>query len=413
MFGETYDSGGLHMTARRARSGVALAIAALVCACLAGTAAARVDAHGAKAATAVKVAFIYSKTGGLSAFGQEEYDGFQAGLAYTKGKCGNYTISPTYVDDATDPATAVNAFKSAVGQGIKIVAGTASSGIALQLAPLAAQNSVLYIAGASAADAITGVNRNTFRAGRQTLQDVLDAANIFPPKSTGKKVEVFAEDTAFGAGNVAAVQQIFGSKGHTVAKILSPFGAADLTPYAQQLKNSGADAAFVAWANTTNSTAMWQALQQQGVPKQTTIITGLANREAYDAIGPLVQGVTLISHYVYQAPKNAVNTYMTKWLAKNKLGVPNIFTPDGFVTAQMICQALKKGGTDTSKQISALEGYQFLAPKGKQRIRPQDHAMLQPMFQVQLVPGNGGHYNVKVLKTISAGNVQPPVTPFK
>src|SRR5262249_21571215 len=142
--------------------------------------------------------------------------------------------------------------------------------------------------------------------GRQTLQDVLDAANIFPPKSAGKKVVVFAEDTAFGAGNVAAVQAIFGRKGHTGSKILSPFGAADLTPYAQQLKNSNADAAFVAWANTTNSAAMWQALQQQGVPKQMDLITGLANRESYDALGPLVQGATLVSHYVYQAPRNVV-----------------------------------------------------------------------------------------------------------
>jgi len=389
------------------RGSLLLSVVALIAAVAAGTAA------GAKKATSVNVAFIYPKTGGLAAFGQEEYDGFRAGLAYTQGKCGGYTINPTYVDDATDPATAVTAFKNAVGQGTKIIAGTGSSGIALQLGPLAAQNNVLYIAGAAAADAITGLNRNTFRAGRQTLQDVLDAANIFPPKSTGKKIEVFAEDTAFGAGNVAAVQAIFGSKGHTVAKILSPFGAADLTPYAQQLKNSNADAAFVAWANTTNAASMWQSLQQQGVSKQMTIVTGLANRESYDAIGPLVQGVTLLSHYVYQAPHNAVNTYMTKWLAKNHLGVPNLFTPDGFVTAQMICQALKKGGTDTSKQISALEGWQFLAPKGKQRIRPQDHAMLQPMFQVQLLPNGKGHFSVKVLKTISAGNVQPPVTPFK
>jgi branched-chain amino acid transport system substrate-binding protein len=401
------------MTGRWSRGALLIGAVAVVCAGLAGTAAARVDARGATAATTVNVAFIYPKTGGLSAFGQEMYDGFRAGLAYTKGKCGSYTINPTYIDDATDPATAIAAFKSVVGQGTKIVTGTGSSGIALQLAPLAAQNNVLYIAGAAASDAITGLNRNTFRAGRQTLQDVLDAANIFPPKSAPKKVVVFAEDTAFGAGNFAAVQAIFGSKGHTVSKILSPFGAADLTPYAQQLKNSGADAAFIAWANTTNSAAMWQALQQQGVPSKMDLITGLANRESYDALGPLVQGVTLISHYVYQAPKNAVNTYMTKWLAKNKLGVPNIFTPDGFVQAQMICRALQKGGTDTAKQISALEGWQFLAPKGKQFIRAADHAMLQPMFQVQLVAGKGGHFNVKVLKTVSPGNVQPPVTPFK
>jgi branched-chain amino acid transport system substrate-binding protein len=402
------------MTGRWTRGALFLGVAALIAAALASTAAARVDARGSARATSVNVAFIYPKTGGLAAFGQEEFDGFRAGLAYTQGKCGGYTINPTYIDDATDAATAITAFKNAVGQGTKIIAGTGSSGIALQLGPLAAQNNVLYISGAAASDAITGLNRNTFRAGRQTLQDVEDAAGIFPPKSTGKKVVVFAEDTAFGQGNVSAVQLIFGTgKGHTVTKILSPFGAADLTPYAQQLKNANADAAFVAWANTTNSAAMWQALQQQGVPKQTTIITGLANREVYDALGPLVQGVTLISHYVYQAPRNAVNTYMTKWLAKNKLGVPNIFTPDGFVTAQMICQALKKGGTDTAKQISALEGWQFLAPKGKQRIRPQDHAMLQPMFQVQLLPNGKGHFAVKVLKTVSAGNVQPPVTPFK
>jgi branched-chain amino acid transport system substrate-binding protein len=287
-----------------------------------------------------------------------------------------------------------------------------SSGIAIQLGALAAQNDVLYIAGPSAADAITGLNRNTFRAGRQTLQDVEDAAGIFPPKSQ-KKVVVFAEDTAFGAGNVAAVQAIFGGRGHKVSKILSPFGAADLTPYAQQLKNAGADAAFVAWANTTNAAAMWQSLQQQGVSKQMTIVTGLANRASYDSIGPLVQGVTLLSHYVYQAPKNKVNTYLVKWMAKNRHSVPDLFTPDGFVTAQMICRAVAKGGTDTAKQISALEGYQFLAPKGKQRIRPQDHAMQQPMFQVQLLPRGGGHYGVKVTKTLSAGNVQPPVTPFK
>jgi branched-chain amino acid transport system substrate-binding protein len=400
------------MTGRWTRGALLFGVVALTAAALASTAAARVDARGAAAAKTVNVAFIYPKTGGLSAFGQEEFDGFQAGLDYTKGKCGGYTINPTYIDDATDPATAITAFKDQVGQGVKIIAGTGSSGIALQLGPLAAQNNVLYISGAAANDGITGLNRNTFRAGRQTLQDVIDAANIFPPKSTGKKIVVFGEDTAFGAGNVSAVQLIFGGKGHTVSKILSPFGTADLTPYAQQLKNSGADAAFIAWANTGNSAAMWQALQQQGVPKSMTIVTGLANRAVYDALGPLVSGITLLSHYVYQAPHNAVNTYLVRWMAKNRKSVPDIFTPDGFVTAQMICRAVQKGGTDTSKQITALEGWQFLAPKGKQYVRTADHAMLQPMFQVQLVPGKGGHFVVKVLKTISPGNTQPPVHPF-
>ncbi len=393
------------MFGRTRRAALLLAAGALAAAALAATAGAHANAK------TVNVGFIYSKTGLLSAFGQEEYDGFQAGLAYTKGQCGGYTINPIYVDDATDPATAVNAAKNLIGQGVKILAGTDSSGIALQLAPLAAQNDVLYISGPAAADQITGLNRNTFRAGRQTYQDVLDAAGFFPPKTTGKKVVVFAEDTAFGQGNYAAVAQVFGGKGHSVSKILVPFGAADLTPYAQQLKNANADLVFIAWAGA-NGPAMWQALQQQGIAKQTTLITGLANRATYQAIGPLVPGVTLLSHYVWQAPKNKVNDYLVAYMKKQHQ-LPDLFTPDGFVTAQMICHALAKGGTDTTKQIGALEGWKFLAPKGEEYIRAQDHALIQPMFQVQLYQAPSGFYAVKVLKTVSPSQVQPPLTPFK
>jgi branched-chain amino acid transport system substrate-binding protein len=94
--------------------------------------------------------------------------------------------------------------------------------------------------------------------------------------------------------------------------------------------------------------------------------------------------------------------------------VPDAFTPDGFVAALMLVRAIQTGnGTDVDKMIKGLEGWQFLAPKGTQRVRPEDHAMLQPMFLVQLVKNANGRYVPKVVKTVSPGNVQPPVTPFK
>ena len=402
------------MTRRWTRATLLVGAVALVCSLLAATAGASTSTHGAAAAKTVNVGFVYSRTGLLSAFGAEEVQGYKLGLKYatTHGQCGGYKVNTNFVDDGTDAAKSVAAVKDLIGQGYKIIAGTTSSGAALQVAPLADQNQILYISGAAASDAITGLNRHTFRAGRQSYQDVLDAASFLSPKSVGKKVVVFAEDTAFGQGNFAAVSAVFGGKGHSVSKILVPFGAADLTPYAQQLKNANADMVFVAWAGS-NGPAMWQALQQQGVPKATTIVTGLANRAIYPSFGPLVPGVNLLSHYVYQAPKNAVN----KWLVAQmrKAGqVPDIFTPDGFVTAQLVCHAVAKAGaSNVDGMISALEGWQFLAPKGRERIRPQDHAVIQPMFQVQLVKGKNGKYDVKVLKTISPGLVQPPITPFK
>ena len=373
------------------------------------------DSRGSESASTVKVGFIYSRTGALAAFGQEEVGGFNAGLSYLRSQgrtCGGHKLAVTFVDDQTVPANAVSAAKDLIGQGYKIIAGSTSSGAALAVAPIADQNNVLFISGPAAADAITGLNRHTFRAGRQSYQDVETAANILPPKSVGKKVVVFAEDTAFGASNVTAVQQVFGGKGHNVSKILVPFQTPDLTPYAQQLKNANADLVFVAWAGS-NSAAMWQALDQQKVFDTADVATGLANRDTYATFGPIVgPKAKLLSHYVYQGPKNKVNAWLVKKM-KRSGNVPDLFTPDGFNTALMICHAVQvANGDNVDKMISALEGYQFLGPKGVSRIRKADHALIQPMFIVNLVKGKNGTYDAKWLKTVSPGNVQPPIHPF-
>jgi branched-chain amino acid transport system substrate-binding protein len=400
---------------RGRRIGLVGALLALVVLVGAATAAAHVESSSHASASTVKVGIIYSRTGALAGFGNEYAAGFRLGLRYaTKGtnKVRGHKIQVTYVDDATDAAKAVAAGKDLIGQGYKILAGSTSSGIALQMGPLAAQNKILFVSGAAASDAITGLNRYTFRSGRQSYQDVLDAAAFIPRAQVGKKVVVFAEDTAFGASNVGAVRAVFGGKGHTVTSILVPFNAADLTPFAQRLKNANADLVFVAWAGP-NALQMWQSLQQQGVPKSTKLVTGLADRVTYSTLGPVLGGVNLLSHYVSNGPskKDKVNAWLVKQMAKSKQ-VPDLFTPDGFVAAQMIVRAIQKAnGDDVDKMISGLEGWQFLAPKGKQRIRPQDHAMIQPMFQVQLVQKKG-KWTPKVIKIVSPGNVQPPVKSF-
>ena len=62
--------------------------------------------------------------------------------------------------------------------------------------------------------------------------------------------------------------------------------------------------------------------------------------------------------------------------------------------------------------ITSLEGYKFLAPKGFQAIRPQDHAMLQPMFRVKLVSKNG-HLAAVVTGTASTFDTAPPIVAMK
>jgi branched-chain amino acid transport system substrate-binding protein len=393
----------------------ALAVVAVVATAGALATIAQAGVEKSGAASPYKVGIIYCRTGALAEYGAEYIEGLHYGLKYATGGTNSVDGHPIQLniqDETATPATAVAEAKDLIGKGYKIIAGTCSSATALQLAPLAAQNQILYISGAAAYDGITGINRYTFRAGRQTYQDVL-AANSFLGKSTGKKIIVLAQDYAFGQGNAAAVKAVLGGKGHSVSSILVPLSATDFTPFAQQIAAAKPDLLFVAWAGDTAG-AMWQALQQQGVFTTTTVTTGLAQRDTWQGFGPATSSIKFLSHYVSTAPNNKVNDWLVAQMKKARGQVPDLFTPDGFVTAQMIVRALHKaGGTDVDKMISALEGWKFLGPKGNEWIRPQDHAMNQPMFQVQLVKGANGKYQAKVLKRIAPASVSPPITPFK
>lgn len=359
-------------------------------------------------ASAYNVGIVYSRTGLLAAYGAEYVEGLKYGIQYATNGTGTVNgkkINLSFADDATDPATGVSQMKNFIGQGYNLIAGAESSGVALQEAPIAAQNHVLFISGPAASDAVTGINRYTFRSGRQTFQDVADASTYL--SGSGKNVVVFAQDSAFGQGNYAAVKAIIGGKGHTVTPIYVPLSATDLTPFAQQVKQANADLLYVAWAGSTAS-SMWSALDQQNVFSSVkAIVTGLAERATYPSYGPAVAKIQFISHYTYQAPSNKVNTWLVTQMRK-KSQFPDLFTPDGFVAGQMIVHALQVGDGDVQKMITALEGWKFLAPKGWQAIRPQDHAMLQPMFRVGLSQVNKV-WTAKVLGTANAYQTAPPI----
>jgi branched-chain amino acid transport system substrate-binding protein len=391
---------------RRRLTIVLLAVGAVALLAATGTVAA--SARHASAGS-YNVGIVYSRTGLLASYGGQYVEGLKYGIQYaTNGsnKVNGKSINLTLVDDKTDPASGVSAMKDLIGQGYKIIAGATSSGVALQEAPIAAQNQVLFISGPAASDAITGLNKYTFRSGRQTYQDVATAATYL--QGSGKNVVVFAQDSAFGQGNYAAVKSIIGGKGHNVSAIFVPLTATDFTPFAQQLKQAKPDLVYVAWAGST-ATAMATALDQQGVFSSVqSVVTGLDQRSTYATYGPAISKIHFLSHYVYQAPQNKVNDWLVKQMRK-KSQFPDIFTPDGFVAGQMIVHALQRGDYDVNKMISALEGWKFLAPKGWQAIRPQDHAMLQPMFRVTLTQVNKV-WTAKVLGTASSYQTAPPVT---
>ncbi|KIR62914.1 MULTISPECIES: substrate-binding domain-containing protein [Micromonospora] len=400
------------MTVRTTRR-VFLSAATMMAAALAATACGSPQdtaSGGGDGAAPVKVGLVYSQSGALASYGKQYIEGFRAGLDFATrgtGKVGDRAIEVTEVDDAGDPAKAVSAAKDLIGKGTKIIAGSTSSGVALQVAPIAAQNKVLFISGPAATDAVTGANRYTFRSGRQSYQDVVTAKS-FIGDPTGKKVVVFAQDGAFGDANEAAVKAVIGGAGATVSSVRAPASATEFTPFASQIRSAKPDLLFVAWAGTT-APAMWQTLDQQGVLSSTTVVTGLDIRASWPTFGAAGTKISFLSHWF----DGAADTEAAK-AAKAKVpgGTLDLFHPDGFAAAQMVVRAVEQGGDDVDKMIKGLEGWSFEGVKGTMTIRAEDHALLQPMFQAKLT-GSGSAYTATAQKSLTGDETAPPVGQMK
>ncbi|WP_431881379.1 substrate-binding domain-containing protein [Micromonospora chalcea] len=388
-----------------AATSVAVVLAATACGSPQDTA-----SGGGDAAAPVKVGLVYSQSGPLASYGKQYIEGFKAGLDFaTKGtgKVGDRTIEVTEADDAGDPAKAVSAAKDLIGKGTKIIAGSTSSGVALQVAPIAAQNKVLFISGPAATDAVTGANKYTFRSGRQSWQDVVTARS-FIGDAGGKKVVVFAQDGAFGDANEAAVKAVIGGAGANVSSVRAPASATEFTPFASQIKAAKPDLLFVAWAGTTAG-AMWQTLDQQGVLASTTVVTGLDIRASWPTFGAAGSKISFLSHYF----DGASDTEAAK-AAKAKVpgGTLDLFHPDGFAAAQMVVRAVQEGGDDVEKMVTGLEGWEFEGVKGTMKIRAEDHALLQPMYQAKL-SGSGTTFTATAQKSLTGDESAPPVAQMK
>jgi len=359
----------------------------------------------AQAAGEIKIGVITSTSGGLATFGTAYNEGLEWGLKYYTG--GKMTVNGqklvvTTKDDGGDPASATASFKEMVGNGTKIIAGTASSAVALTLAPLAQQNKVLYISGPAKNDLVTSAaNKYVFRSGNSSTQDLAPLAGIKP--ISGRKVVLFVEDNAFGAGNIAAARALMAPKGAIFEEIKVPTSTSDFTPFAKKAADANGTYIFIAWSNALTSGAMLTALKVQGAFTKQRPITGLAGVSTYNIYGTLFEGTNAIltNSYFAGAANTGAASDLATWYAANKK-TQDLFTSTGADAAKMIVMALTRNPSqNVDTMIRNLEGKSWVGVKGLMKIDPNTHLLIQPMFLVSLNK-SGSNYVPKLLKTIAS-----------
>src|SRR5579859_6080878 len=341
----------------------------------------------------LKIGILTDQSGALKEYGLEYTQGFALGLKYaTNGSmtAGGRPLTTIVRDDASKADTSASQARDLIeNQGVELLAGSASSGVEVQLQKIASDSNMILMAGPAASAAITSTNFNldTFRVCRNGAQDFIALASVL--KSSGvKKIVVLAADYDFGHTGAQSAEAAYKPLGLDFAPpIFAPQNTTDFTPYLQQVLASGADALQPIWAGASSVT-LYQQINELGVNKKLTIINAFNSNPIMKAATTpdQVGGIGFIVYH-YTLPHTAVNDWLVLHHQQDYNGTyPDLFTECGFATAQAIVAALNKtnGDTSTKAMIPALEGLAFDGPKGAYYIRPSDHQVLLPAYIVKL-----------------------------
>ena len=321
---------------------------------------------GGDAKKPLNVGFLWTRTGDkLKVAESTRYEqGLRIGLSWVTNRTnqiGVRAIKTLKADDRGSADVAAAAAEDLIGKGCRILVGGFTDPVALRLAEIAARHRVLFIPAMATSDALTGINKYTFRDGPSETQLLMAVKGYVKP---GGRLVVLAADP----GKAASVLG-------PMATIKPPSSTTDFTAVGKKIKALRADQVYVDWPVVTP--ALWEAL-----PAGVQPLTVLGARATWPSYGAAAGSIQFVTPYVDTATNNSAYVLM-------KASVPNRRTDtghaEGFAAAQMIVRALQFGPQDVDAMAGALEGFAFGGLKTALTIRPQDHLLLEPLWGGRLI----------------------------
>ena len=319
-----------------------------------------------------KIALIHGLSGSpLEAYSKQTHTGFEMGLEYaTKGtmeiKGRKLEIVKKDSQFKPDVARALLA-EAYADEDVILAVGDTSSGVAMAMLPVAAENEKILLVEPAVADGLTGKdsNRYVFKTSRNSSMDMQAQALALKPDAN-LYVATLAQDYAFGRDGVAAFKKALeGTGAHLVHEEYVPQQTTDFTAPVERLFNAlkdqpGRKVIVIYVAGIDGMTPLVTAdPARYGIELSTggNILPAMA---AYKKV-PGMEGAI---YYYYEAPKNPVND----WLA-----------------AMAVATALEKAEEwDTETLVETMEGMSFETPKGPMTFRPEDHQALQSMYHFKI-----------------------------
>ncbi|MCC7273290.1 MAG: ABC transporter substrate-binding protein, partial [Alphaproteobacteria bacterium] len=319
-------------------------------------------------------------------------------------------VEARFLDTEAKPDLARRQGEKLALEGFKLLTGTVASGEGLAMGPMLARWDAIYVSTINKANQITGA-ACTARMFRVNRLDASDGAVVTPWLAERKETKwaIMAADIAWGRDSGASfIKAAKANNREIVTENYSPFGSNDFAPYIQKIKDSGAQALWVALAGRDAINFATQAKQFGLFDTVFTAGVSFVTDNTVKTLGDASKGIWGIINYSATLDTPANKKFVADWAKKYPGTEPTNFEGETYIGMQVILQAVAKAGSAKPADVAkAMEGTTFDTILGKQLMRKEDHQLVGPNF-FGFVGDAGGKLKPIITMSVPAEVATPP-----
>lgn len=347
-------------------------------------------------ADTVKVGVIAPFSGPFAHYGKLFKDGAEAYLKQQGGKFGGHDIQIVYRDSGgPNPAGVKTAAQELiVNDKVDYLGGLVFTPNAMAVAPLIQQSKTPTVIFNAATSSITPKSDYFIRTS-YTLWQVTKPLAQWAYDKGYKKVVTAVMDYAPGVDAEKAFDTEFKKLGgEIVDTIRMPMSTNDFSPFAQRIKASGAQLAYVFLPGGPPNLGFVNAYNQNGLREAGIEFLGTAEMDEFDLqkFGDAALGLLTGFHYSSAHDSDANRAFekaMKAQAADALLNYASVGAYDGMHLIQKMVEATD-GKRDGAKAIAAIKGYEWESPRGPASIDPESRHITQNVYLRKVERGADG-----------------------
>ena len=348
----------------------------------------------------IKIGFMATYSGAMSALGQDQYDAFMMAVEERGGKLGGHAVKILKEDDQFKPDVANQIVSKLIDHdNVPIITGFTGSNIIMAVAKKITDKKVFLISLNPGPSPLAGVNCSPYQFVVSFQQDSI--AEVMGKYATDKKYKrmvLLAPNFQAGKDLIEGFKRYY--KGEVVDEIYTPLNQLDFSAELTQIQENKPDAVYAFYPGALGINFVRQ-YQQAGLLKTLPLLSsGVIDGTSLPALKDTALGSFAGSEWGPDLDNPANKKFVDQF--EKKYGrIPSVYAAQGYDGALLIDSALARVNGNVSNQpalAAALKAADFNSVRGKFKFN-NNNFPIQDYFILETVKDAKGRVNLHRVAT--------------